>query len=451
MRSTLGCHEPHCFITLHLSAASISVTARLTIPSATAADASTTAAAVASTTAAVESAATRLVGQAPSAISTSLGVTVTAAAPVYVRGPAVVPIVVAPPPPRPPSPSPPPYPPPTIPSASAGATAANSTLDDALDAVTAGTGTNSSNGGAAGTDAVVVASAVGACTVLALALLALFSIRRRRRKRSARPKRSMMRSMADLGSNLELHPTAAGASDASPPPRSPVRGPAGRHGVGRGDETSTGSGERGVEGGAETREVEFEVPSWSPGSRTRSPGLLPSSHEEVLFSTRVSRLESMLRPASQWILHTPGQLMPIAADSELRISKARLYLQVAGGARGARGAADPDGPLEQWPLSSLRGLKRRRYELQHTAVELAFSSGGGGATTSLVLNFESHEDRERVVRDLQARTKLIPPDDLLERFTEQWRDGSMDNFTYLMHLNDCASRTLYDLSQYPIM
>ena len=195
--------------------------------------------------------------------------------------------------------------------------------------------------------------------------------------------------------------------------------------------------------------MEFEVPSWSPGSRTRSPGLLPSSHEEVLFSTRVARLESMLRPASQWTLHTPGELKPLPAKSELRISKARLYLQVAGG---AGGAADPDSPVQQWPLSSLRGLKRRRYQLQHTAVELAFASGGGGSTTtSLVLNFESHEDRERVVRDLQTRTKLVPPDDLLERFTEQWRDGSMDNFTYLMHLNDCASRTVYDLSQYPIM
>ena len=71
---------------------------------------------------------------------------------------------------------------------------------------------------------------------------------------------------------------------------------------------------------------------------------------------------------------------------------------------------------------------------------------------SEVVNFHSHEDRERVVRTLRSQQpRLTPPDDCLEQLTEQWALGEIDNFTYLMHLNDCASRTFYDLSQYPIM
>ena len=177
-----------------------------------------------------------------------------------------------------------------------------------------------------------------------------------------------------------------------------------------------------------------------------SSTLLPASFDEVLLTTRVTRLQAMLRPnGQQWITHTPGVLRAaVATDSEMRITKGRLYIEqaVAAGASG-------NGLLEQWPLSSIRNIKRRRYELGHTALELEMDTQ---REVLLLLNFSSTRDRESVVQTLLAeKPQLTLPDQLLEEMTERWCSGDVDNFTYLMHVNDCASRSLTDLAQYPIM
>ena len=130
----------------------------------------------------------------------------------------------------------------------------------------------------------------------------------------------------------------------------------------------------------------------------------------------------------------------------MRITKGRLYIEAP-----AAGATDVHGLLEQWPLSALGSVKRRRHELRHTALELSTTAQQGGQG-SVLLNFSSHDDRERVVQTLlSARPQLCPPDERLEEMTEKWHTGEVDNYTYLLHLNECASRSFIDLSQYPIM
>jgi len=111
LRESLSCQEPACFLTLRVSAASVNVAAILAIPDPPAGSSTAAAATAAVTAAAVEAAATALAAQPAADISASLGVQVTAAAPVAI-GHAVVPIVVAPPPPSPPPTLPPPTPPP---------------------------------------------------------------------------------------------------------------------------------------------------------------------------------------------------------------------------------------------------------------------------------------------------------------------------------------------------
>ena len=111
LRQSLSCQEPACFLTLRVSAASVNVAAILAIPEPPAGSSTAAAATAAATAAAVEAAATTLAAQPAAAISDSLGVPVTAAAPVAI-GHAVVPIVVAPPPPSPPPPT---TPPPSLP------------------------------------------------------------------------------------------------------------------------------------------------------------------------------------------------------------------------------------------------------------------------------------------------------------------------------------------------
>lgn len=187
------------------------------------------------------------------------------------------------------------------------------------------------------------------------------------------------------------------------------------------------------------------APSQTPST------LLPESLDRVLLTTRVRRLHPMLRPAQQWILHSPGVLRAVATDSEMRITKGRLYIEQAA----AAGATDSNGLLEQWPLATVVSVKRRRHEMRHVALELILATqqdGRPGAQASVLLGFNSHDDRERVVQTLLSeRPQLVPPDECLQEMTERWHEGEIDNYTYLLHLNECASRSFSDLSQYPIM
>ena len=187
------------------------------------------------------------------------------------------------------------------------------------------------------------------------------------------------------------------------------------------------------------------APSQTPST------LLPESLDRVLLTTRVRRLHPMLRPAQQWILHSPGVLRAVATDSEMRITKGRLYIEQAA----AAGATDSNGLLEQWPLATVVSIKRRRHEMRHVALELILATqqdGRPGAPASVLLGFNSHDDRERVVQTLLSeRPQLVPPDECLQEMTEKWHEGEIDNYTYLLHLNECASRSFSDLSQYPIM
>ena len=185
-----------------------------------------------------------------------------------------------------------------------------------------------------------------------------------------------------------------------------------------------------------------------PPQQTSST-LLPESVDQLLLTTRVTRLRPMLRPAQQWIMHSPGLLRATATDSEMRITTGRLYIEQTD----APDMADSRATLEQWPLATLTSVRRRRHELRHTTLELTMSAlHSGGVQSSVVLEFHSREEREKVVRTLIGqKPHLCPPDDQLPEMMEKWHTGEIDNYTYLLHLNDCASRSFDDLSQYPIM
>ena len=114
LKRSLSCEEPRCFMTLRTKGASVAVTVVLAIPDAPTGGGASAAAAAAATAASVEAAATQLAAQPASAISLSLGVSVESAAS-PISGRAVVPLVVAPPPPSPPPVSPPCTPPPRLP------------------------------------------------------------------------------------------------------------------------------------------------------------------------------------------------------------------------------------------------------------------------------------------------------------------------------------------------
>jgi hypothetical protein len=97
-KRALGCRVPTCYLSLSITGGSVTATATLTIPDAPAS--------ISTPPAVIITQAVNNFVQSRSAISNTLGVTVTAVAPVAVTA-QVVPIVVAPlPPPSPPSPPP---------------------------------------------------------------------------------------------------------------------------------------------------------------------------------------------------------------------------------------------------------------------------------------------------------------------------------------------------------
>ena len=89
---------------------------------------------------------------------------------------------------------------------------------------------------------------------------------------------------------------------------------------------------------------------------------------------------------------------------------------------------------------------RRRYMLQHVALEV-FTSGGQG----IFFAFQSPEQREQVYTKLQSRaSQPAYTPETLRQITECWREGDISNFEYLMFLNTVSGRSFNDVSQYPV-
>ena len=107
----------------------------------------------------------------------------------------------------------------------------------------------------------------------------------------------------------------------------------------------------------------------------------------------------------------------------------------------------------RWPLTSIEKIYRMRYVLRNSALEIYFTD-----RRSYFFTFPGNV-REKVY---SAIVRLLPPT-FLELFykssTElhkhldlcgKWQRKEIGNFEYLMHLNTLASRSLNDLSQYPV-
>ncbi|XP_064474844.1 neurobeachin-like protein 1 [Ornithodoros turicata] len=107
-----------------------------------------------------------------------------------------------------------------------------------------------------------------------------------------------------------------------------------------------------------------------------------------------------------------------------------------------------------YPLSVLREVHLRRYNLRRSALEFFLVD-----QTNFFLNFTT-KTRNKIFGKLVS---LHPPNllyssttrspaDVLKAsgLTQRWVQREISNFDYLMHLNTIAGRTYNDLSQYPV-
>uniref|UniRef100_A0A674AT04 Neurobeachin-like protein 2 n=1 Tax=Salmo trutta TaxID=8032 RepID=A0A674AT04_SALTR len=112
----------------------------------------------------------------------------------------------------------------------------------------------------------------------------------------------------------------------------------------------------------------------------------------------------------------------------------------------------------KWPLSQIREIHLRRYNLRRSALEIFLID-----QTNYFLNFKKEvrpvlvSVRNKVYsRMLLLRSLSLygtrSPQELLKAsgLTQKWVNREMTNFDYLIQLNTIAGRTYNDLSQYPV-
>ncbi|KAM4560063.1 neurobeachin-like protein 1 isoform 3-T3 [Odontesthes bonariensis] len=105
----------------------------------------------------------------------------------------------------------------------------------------------------------------------------------------------------------------------------------------------------------------------------------------------------------------------------------------------------------KWPLSQIREVHLRRYNLRRSALEIFLID-----QTNYFLNFKKEARNKVYSRMLMLRSLNLygtrSPQELLKAsgLTQKWVNREISNFDYLMQLNTIAGRTYNDLAQYPV-
>ncbi|XP_028256538.1 neurobeachin-like protein 1 isoform X2 [Parambassis ranga] len=105
----------------------------------------------------------------------------------------------------------------------------------------------------------------------------------------------------------------------------------------------------------------------------------------------------------------------------------------------------------KWPLSQIREVHLRRYNLRRSALEIFLID-----QTNYFLNFKKEARNKVYSRMLMLRSLSLygtrSPQELLKAsgLTQKWVNREISNFDYLMQLNTIAGRTYNNLAQYPV-
>ncbi|XP_028319544.1 neurobeachin-like protein 1 isoform X2 [Gouania willdenowi] len=105
----------------------------------------------------------------------------------------------------------------------------------------------------------------------------------------------------------------------------------------------------------------------------------------------------------------------------------------------------------KWPLSQIREVHLRRYNLRRSALEIFLID-----QTNYFLNFKKEVRNKVYSRMLLLRAFSLSgtrsPQEVLRAsgLTQKWVNREISNFDYLMQLNTIAGRTYNDLAQYPV-
>lgn len=101
-----------------------------------------------------------------------------------------------------------------------------------------------------------------------------------------------------------------------------------------------------------------------------------------------------------------------------------------------------------WPINMIKHIIVRKYVHIYSAVEIFFTTG-----KSVFINFFTYKSLKTIYKKLKSFEKtgvvFLKMRDI-ERYTQKWKAGEISNLEYLLILNNYASRSFHDTSQYPI-
>ncbi|KAH8345641.1 hypothetical protein KR067_000178, partial [Drosophila pandora] len=96
-------------------------------------------------------------------------------------------------------------------------------------------------------------------------------------------------------------------------------------------------------------------------------------------------------------------------------------------------------------IANITEIWLKRYQHQETAFEILLDTN-----KSLFFSLQNADDW-KIMRDVFCDKIVAPPDQSkVLAITQQWREGLLTNWEYLMTLNQIAGRTYNDLMQYPV-
>lgn len=141
---------------------------------------------------------------------------------------------------------------------------------------------------------------------------------------------------------------------------------------------------------------------------------------------------------SQILYNFPAKYLPVDGeiDGEIIVTDHKLYFLATYRCKYFYVNCD---------ISNITEIWLKRYQHQEKAFEIFLDTN-----QSLFFSLQNQEDW-KIMREVFCDKIVTPPDQSkVLLITQQWREGLLTNWEYLMTLNQIAGRTYNDLMQYPV-
>lgn len=117
-------------------------------------------------------------------------------------------------------------------------------------------------------------------------------------------------------------------------------------------------------------------------------------------------------------------------------------------------------PAFRWKCEDIIATARRYHGLRDSALEIYWKASCASSTSrrrskdniacSTLIAFDRRHDREQVLQLLSSTATCVTDREFLTQVVEEWLQGKMANYDYLLALNSAAGRSFHDLSRYPV-